>query len=234
MPSSRPYQPLLLRLLHGLTGLWAIAAILTAYWTYTTYDNRWGGLPLPRWNAIEGIHGTFGLWTLLLFPAFAIYSLRRGQKRLLQPNSATHLQQVGKPIWWYTLHRATNSLALLALLFALFSGKMVDSAWLPQGELTHTWYYAHLLSWVGLVLALALHLLMSAKIGGSPLLLSMLEWRVRPQDDPRHWPQQIASNRSTWSWEAIALWFQSLTAYKVTEISILLGLAIAWIVPLFK
>jgi len=234
MPVSRPYQPFLLRILHGLTGISAIAALLTAYWTYTTYDNRWGGLPLPQWNAIEGIHGTFGLWTLLLFPALAIYALRRGQRRLLQTDSAQQLHHVGKPIWWYTLHRAANSFMLLALTFALFSGKMMGSTWLPQGELTHAWYYAHLLSWVVLVVALALHLLMSAKIGGHPLLLSILDWRFRPQDDPRRWWQHITQSRETWGRGAIALWFQSLTAYKVAEISILLSLAIAWIVPLFK
>ncbi|MBD1911571.1 MULTISPECIES: cytochrome b/b6 domain-containing protein [unclassified Leptolyngbya] len=234
MPASRPYQPLLLRLLHGLTGGCAIAAILTAYWTYTTYDNRWGGLPLPLWRAVEGIHGTFGLWTLLLFPALTIYALRRGQNRLLQTNTADHLQQIGQPIWWYTLHRATNSLMLLALTTALFTGKMMDSTWLPQGELTHAWYYAHLTAWVGLVMALALHLLMSAKIGGRPLLLSIWDWRFRPQDHPRHWWPQILQSHKTWSLDAIALWVQTLTAYKVAEISILLSLAIAWIAPLFK
>lgn len=234
MSVSRPYQPLLLRLLHGLTGLCAIAAIVTAYWTYTTYDNRWGGLPLPRWSAIEGIHGTFGLWTLLLFPVFAIYALRRGQKRLLQPESGRHLQLIGKPVWWYTLHRTANSLMLLALTVALFSGKMMDSTWLPMGELNHVWYTLHLLSWVLLVVALALHLLLSAKIGGTPLLLSIVDWRFRQPDHPRHWWPQIVAQRQTWSWGAIAFWFQSLTAYKVTEFSILLSLAIAWILPLFK
>jgi hypothetical protein len=60
---------------------------------------------------------------LLIFPAFAIYAFHRGQKRLMQPDSLGKLAQVGKPIWWYTLNRVTNTLALLALTFALFSGK---------------------------------------------------------------------------------------------------------------
>ena len=33
------YQPFLLRILHGLTGLFAIAAMITAFWTYDTYNN---------------------------------------------------------------------------------------------------------------------------------------------------------------------------------------------------
>jgi hypothetical protein len=53
-----PYQPLLLRILHGLIGLTAIAAIVTAFWTYNTYDGRWGKIPLPKFSEIEGIHGT--------------------------------------------------------------------------------------------------------------------------------------------------------------------------------
>lgn len=52
---SFPYQPLLLRILHGLTGLFLTAAILTAYWTYDTYDGRWGRIPLPTFPDIEGM-----------------------------------------------------------------------------------------------------------------------------------------------------------------------------------
>jgi hypothetical protein len=42
--------------LHGFTGLLLIAAIVSAYWTYDTYDRRWGGF-LPIYRDIEGIHG---------------------------------------------------------------------------------------------------------------------------------------------------------------------------------
>ena len=44
---SQPYQPLLLRILHGLIGLFTIAAVITAYWTYDVYDGRWGSITLP-------------------------------------------------------------------------------------------------------------------------------------------------------------------------------------------
>ena len=50
--SSPPYQPLLLRILHGLTGLCAIAALVTAFWTYNTYDGRWGTIPLPEFQEL--------------------------------------------------------------------------------------------------------------------------------------------------------------------------------------
>ena len=232
--SSRPYQPLLLRILHGLTGLFLIAALLTAYWTYDTYDGRWGSIPLPRFPDIEGIHGTFGLWTLLIFPAFVIYAFHRGQRRLLQPDSLAKLTQVGKPIWWYTLNRLTNTIALLALTFALFSGKMMDETWLPKGELTHGWYYAHLISWGAMVVAIALHLLMNAKIGGFPLLLSMLTWRFREQDSPRFWPNHLSQ---WWLDVQQGVWltgFPSVPMFVALEITILLSIVASWIIPLLK
>ena len=231
---SRPYQPFLLRVLHGLTGLCLIAAILTAYWTYDTYDGRWGRIPLPTYQNIEGIHGTFGLWTLLIFPAFVIYAFHRGQRRLVQPGSLGKLAEVGKPIWWYTFNRVTNTLSLLALTFALFSGKMMDETWLPKGELNHAWYYAHLISWVVMVGMLLVHVLMNAKVGGSPLLLSMLTWQCRDKDSPALWPAHL----SEWWLEirqgAWTRWFQPITAMITLEIAILVTIVAGWIIPLLK
>ncbi|GAB4218118.1 MAG: cytochrome b/b6 domain-containing protein [Synechococcales cyanobacterium] len=229
---SRPYQPFLLRLLHGLTGLCLIAAMLTAYWTYDTYDGRWGRIPLPTFREIESLHGTFGLWTLLIGPALVIYAFHRGQKRLIQPDSLGKLAQVGTPIWWYTLNRITNTVALVALTFALFSGKMMDETWLPKGELTHGWYYAHLMSWVVMGVAISLHLLINAKVGGVPLLLSMLSWQFRDKDSPAQWPDHLgqwwlAVRQGAWT-----RWFQPLTAMIILEIVMLLSLVAAWIIPL--
>lgn len=225
---SRPYQPFLLRVLHGLTGLFLLAALFTAYWTYDTYDGRWGGIPLPPLREMEGIHGTVGLWTLLIFPAFVLYAFHRGQRRLLQPNSLGKLVQVGTPIWWYTLNRLVNTLSLVSLTFALFSGKMMDETWLPKGELTHGWYYAHLISWLVMVSTIALHLLMNAKVGGSPLLLSMLTGQFRDKDSPALWPAHLsqwwlATRQGAWRG-----WFQPLTAISILEISIWVSLIAAW------
>lgn len=195
--SPRPYQPLLLRLLHGLNSLFALGAVFTAFWTYNTYDGRWGRVPLPRFPEIEGIHGTFGLWTLLLLPVFVWYSFHRGQKRLIQPDSFQNLTRLNQPMGWYSLHRITNTGILLALTFAVFTGKMMDETWLPKGELHHVWYSMHLLSWLIVTVGIALHLLMGAKVGGVPLLLSMLSWRWRSKDSPAHWIRHI----QTWRWK---------------------------------
>lgn len=234
MKPTQPYQPLLLRLLHGLTALCLTLAILTAFWTYDTYDGRWGRIPLPTYREIEGIHGTFGLYTLLIFPPFVLYAFHRGQRRLIQPDSLAQLAQVGKPIWWYTFNRLLNTFALIALAFALFSGRMMDEKWLPRGELNHAWYYAHLISWIIMVAAIALHLLMNAKVGGMPLLLSMFNRRCRDQDNPARWPEHV----SQW-WAAVrqgtgfGRW-QMPRFLLGLEMVLLLSVIAAWLVPLMK
>lgn len=234
MSLSKPYQPLLLRILHGLTGLFLVAAMLTALWTYDTYDGRWLDLPLPTYLDVEGVHGTFGLYTLLIFPAFVVYAFHRGQKRLIRPD-LDDLIQVGKPVWWYALSRFTNVLALVALTFALFSGKMMDETWLPQGELDHAWYYAHLITWVVMLVAIALHILLNAKVGGAPLLLSMFSRHFHEIDSPELWRSHISA---WWSvrgfrrgWQSS---FRATPGLIVVEVVILASLAIAWIVSTIK
>lgn len=234
MKPAQPYQPLLLRILHGLTSIFLIAAIVTALWTYDTYDGRWGRVYLPSFREIEGIHGTFGLYTLLIFPAFVLYAFHRGQNRLIQPDSFAKLAQVGKPKGWYALNRLLNTVALLALTFALFSGKMMSEKWLPRGELNHGWYYAHLISWVMMVVAIALHLLMNAKVGGAPLLLSMVRWQFRDKDNPKHWSTHVSH---WWSRVGQGSWFNGFQSWRVLmvlEAAILMSIVAAWIVPLFK
>jgi len=72
MPESKPYQPLLLRLLHGVNAAIALLAIITAFLVYNTYDGRFGKVPVPQIADIIGIHGTFGKLLILgVMPAFA-------------------------------------------------------------------------------------------------------------------------------------------------------------------
>ena len=235
MKPTRLYQPFLLRLLHGLTGLFLILAVLSAFWTYNTYDGRWGTIPLPSYKAIEGVHGTFGLYTLLIFPAFVVYAFNRGKHRLVESKSLSKLtHQIGRPAWWYILSRFCNTFTLIALTFALFSGKMMDETWLPTGELEHFWYYGHLVSWVVVVVAIALHLLMNAKIGGTPFLLSMMTWKFRAQDSPRLWKNHIAAWWSNFQLETWSTWGARLSARPKLEIAIWLSLIAAWLISLSK
>ncbi len=231
---SQPYQPLLLRILHGLTGLFTIAAIITAFWTYDVFDGRWGTISLPKFTEIEGIHGTFGVCTFLIFPLFAIYAFRRGQRRLIQPDSLDKLTKFGQPIWWYTLHRLVNTLSILAVTFAVSSGRMMDEKWLPQGELNHRWYYAHLVSWLVLVTCIALHLLMSIKVGGVPLILSMFNWRFRSKDSPALWRKHLSNWRSNFNVAMVKQWLSSMTLLEIIEIFVFITIVLSVVVSLIK
>ena len=231
---SQPYQPLLLRILHGLTGLFTIGAIITAFWTYDVFDGRWGTISLPKFTEIEGIHGTFGVWTLIIFPLFAIYAFHKGKQRLIQPDSFKKVTKFGQPIWWYTLHRLVNTLSILAVTFAVSSGRMMDEKWLPQGELNHRWYYAHLVSWLILVICIALHLLMSIKVGGVPLILSMINWRFRTKDSPALWRKRFSDWRSNFDVRIIKQWLSSLSLLKIIEIFVFITIVLSLVVSLIK
>ncbi|MDB9305462.1 MULTISPECIES: cytochrome b/b6 domain-containing protein [Cyanophyceae] len=236
MTRSAPYQPLLLRILHGISGILVITAIITGFLVYNTFDQRFGKIPLPKIDPIQDIHGTVALCFLLLLPAFALYSFHAGEKRLLQPDSLQKLTQVGKPIWWVSLQRIVNTLMLIASVWAVISGRMMKEEWLPIGELDHLWYYFHLIAWVIMVCCLAIHLLMSAKVGGAPLLLSMWSGKFRPGDSPRNWYSRLR----TWSSNfyqnfsaGINQLIESNFSLRIIEVFVLLGIIAAFVSPLF-
>jgi hypothetical protein len=179
------YQPVLLRLLHGLNTFLILSSILTGFWVYNTYDGRLGKFPWPKMEGIIDIHGSFGLFFLFVLPIFALYSFQIGQKRLVQANSFTQLAQVGRPVWWLGLQRITNTGILLAASFSLLTGRMMKEDWLPDGDLMQTWYLLHLTGWAMMTVCLCIHLLTHFKVGGVPLLLSMSSLKSRPGDSIR-------------------------------------------------
>ncbi len=191
MTPAKPYQPLLFRILHNVTALLALLAIVTSFVVYNTYDGRLLKLPLPKIPNSIGMHGTFGLFFLLILPVFAIYSFHAGKKRLIQPDSFKNLSKIGKPSWWYSLQRITNTAMLFAATFAVITGRMMQEKWLPNGDLNQSWYLLHIAAWIVLVISFALHLLMSAKVGGTPLLLSIFDTNIREKDSPTTWPEKI-------------------------------------------
>ncbi|HYW19428.1 MAG TPA: cytochrome b/b6 domain-containing protein [Nodularia sp. (in: cyanobacteria)] len=236
MSRSAPYQPLLLRILHGISGILVITAIITGFLVYNTFDLRFGKIPIPKIDPIQDIHGTVGLFFLLLLPAFALYSFHAGEKRLLQPDSIQKLTQVGKPIWWVSLQRIVNTLMLIASVLVVISGRMMKEEWLPIGELDHIWYYFHLIAWVIMVCCLAIHLLMSAKVGGAPLLLTMLSGKFRPEDSPRNWYSRLRiwlGNVSHNFTPGINQLIQSNFYLRIIEVVLLVGIIAAFVLPLF-
>jgi hypothetical protein len=221
MSQSYPYQPILLRILHGAAALLTVLALISGFWVYNTYDKRWGGLALPTLGDIQGIHGTIALTFLLLLPIFVLYSFRLGYRRLVQEQSFSQLKQVGKPVWWISIHRFANTLMLLAATFSVITGRMMKEEWLPAGEIHRSWYLAHLTAWVCLFISLALHLLMGAKVGGVPLLLSMFNWKMQDEDAPRSWLQGIKIKHSS-------------LVLKVLEAIVIGGIMMAFILPVFN
>lgn len=193
MTQAKPYQLLAFRLLHGVIAALIILAIATGFVIYNIYDSRIGHFSIPTVPRIMGIHKLFGRAFLLVMPFFALYSFHSGRRRLLQSDSIQKLSMIGKPIWWYSLHRIINTLLLLGASFALVSGREMDEGWMARGELTHIWYTLHLVSWVILVMCLATHLLMSVRIGGVSLLMSMIHTKYRPYDRPFQLVQAVRS-----------------------------------------
>ena len=236
MNRSAPYQPLIFRILHGISGILGIGAIISGFLVYNTFDKRFGYIAIPKINPIQDIHGTLAVFFLILLPFFAVYSFHAGKRRLLQPDSIQNLTQFGKPIWWVSLQRLVNTKMLLAAVLVVVSGRMMKEEWLPLGELDHVWYYAHLMAWVIIIFCLAIHVLMSAKVGGAPLLLSILSWKFRPEDSPTNWYSRLCvwlGNFSHNLREEINQFMKGGLLLQIIEVIVLGGIISAFILPLF-
>ena len=168
-PMAAPYQPSLLRLLHGLTAVVALLCWFTGAAVYSQFDGRWGHLPLELPEAID-LHGTAGFLLKLVAGPFVLYALTLGRARLRRP---------------------ANAVALLALLLSLISGLLMNEDWLREGQLDHLVYHLHLLGWLLFTAAVLWHGLAQLRRGGPALALSMLQLGLRPGDGPADWPAQV-------------------------------------------
>lgn len=166
----RPYQPSLLRLLHGATALLVPLAWLTGLLVYSNHDGRFGRLPFSLAGEWIDIHGTVGFLLWLIALLLALYALTAGRLRLRQP---------------------ANALALVALMLAVGSGKLMDEDWLRDGQFQQVVYSVHLLAWLLIALAVTLHVASVLQRGGLPLARSMASVQLRPGDLPGNWFDQI-------------------------------------------
>jgi hypothetical protein len=166
----RPYQPSLLRLLHGTTAILVGLSWLSGLLVYSLFDGRWGRLPIRLPGEWIDLHGTVGVALLLLAGLFAAYAFSLGR---------------------WQLGRASNAVALAALALAIGTGKLMQEDWLRAGELHHLVYTLHLLAWVGMAAAVLIHLNGVMCRGGLPMLRSMLSLRIRKGDLPADWPHQL-------------------------------------------
>ena len=166
-----PYQPSLLRLLHGATGLLVAGAWLSGLVLLLTLDRRWGSLPLALPGEWVDLHGTVGVLLLPVALLFGLYACTLGRRRL---------------------QRFTNLVPLLALALAIGSGKLMDEDWLREGQLDHLVYSVHLSAWLLLAISVVLHLAGGLGRGGWPLLRSMAALGWRPNDAPAAWWGQLS------------------------------------------
>lgn len=166
----RPYQPSLLRILHGAMALLVPLAWLSGFIAYSNNDGRFGRLLWSIPGDWLDIHGSFGfiLWPLALL--FSLYALSLGKAKLRQP---------------------ANTAALLALAAAVGSGKLMDEEWLEDGQLNHWIYSLHLSSWLLLTGTIIWHVIAVWRRGGSDLASSIFRTSFKGNDWPIHWPSQI-------------------------------------------
>lgn len=169
----RPYQPSLLRLLHGSMVLMVPLAWLSGFLVYSSYDGRFGRLAFFLPGEWIDIHGTIGVLLLPLALLFGLCALSIGRARLNQ---------------------AANAAALLGLTLAVGSGKLMKEDWLRNGQLDHIVYSLHLLAWLLIAGAVFWHLAAVMRKGGTALATSVFQLKVRNNDLPQHWPRQV------WRW----------------------------------
>ena len=173
-PKKGPYQPSLLRALHGCSALALLGCWLTGLVVYSRYDGRWGRLPLQLPGDWIDIHGSLGVVLLPFAVLLAVYACSLGRRRLQRPS---------------------NSLPLLALGLAIGSGKLMQEDWLRSGQLHHLAYHLHLLAWLLVGVAVAAHLWGVLRLGGWPLAQSMLNTTARSGDQPSDWLRQLRRSR---------------------------------------
>ncbi len=167
---ARPYQPSLLRSLHGATALAVLGCWLSGLVVYSLHDGRWGRLPLQLPGDWIDIHGSLGVVLLPLALLLLAYALSKGRRQQQRPS---------------------NAIPLLALALAIGSGKAMQEDWLRNGQLHHLAYQLHLLAWLLMALAVLTHLWGGLQRGGWPLLRSMLSTSTRQGDHPGDWLRQL-------------------------------------------
>lgn len=172
MPPTAPYQPSLVRLLHGAMVVLVPLAWLSGAIVYSNLDGRLLRLPLQVPGNWIDLHGSIGvlLWPPALL--FGLVAVSIGRSRLRQP---------------------ANAAALIALLLAVGSGKLMQEEWLRNGQLDQWVYHLHLLAWLLIAAAIAWHVAAALRRGGTALARSMFSTSLRSNDHPRHWPQQLGA-----------------------------------------
>jgi hypothetical protein len=234
MAAKSPYQALLLRLLHGAIAVLLITAFKTGGGIFDAYGQKIENLLLPLearqllatpilWHQIAGCSASIGLFL------FALYNFQFGRNRLVQKHSLQALKTVGQPIWWYTLHRLVNTWLLIGLTLVVVAGCLFSHS-ISHGQAIGELGMLHGIAFRIIMPSVVLHLLMSLRVGGVPLLLSMFNFKHRESDQSFSWqlirtivttlPSQLRNQRDN-------------VALLLVQIWVLLGSTIAWLAIIF-
>ena len=81
-PMAAPYQPSLLRVLHGATALLVATGWITGLLLLGSFDGRWGRFPFTLDGEWIEWHGRVGLLLALVLLLFVPYALTLGAGRL--------------------------------------------------------------------------------------------------------------------------------------------------------
>ena len=170
MAMARPYQPSLLRLLHGLTALLVFAAWISGSLILLRFDHAQGEFSLPGLPELTEHHQVIGLVLVPFALMFGLYALIAGRA---------------------ALRKAANLLPLLVLVLALASGLLMDDDGRFSADLHHLVKTIHVFAWAALAVSLLVHTLAALRRGGVPLIRSMVSARVQAYDWPTQWPAQL-------------------------------------------
>jgi hypothetical protein len=97
-PMADPYQPSLLRVLHGATALLVATGWITGLPLLGSFDGRWGRLPFTLDGVWIELHGRVGLVLALLLLLFVSYALTLGAGRLRRFANSQPLLAVSVPL----------------------------------------------------------------------------------------------------------------------------------------
>ncbi len=128
---------------------------------FSNHDGRWLRLPLQVPGNWIDIHGTIGVLLWPLACLFVIYALSVGRFRL---------------------RHGANAVALIALVLAVSSGKLMQEDWLRNGDLDHVIYHLHVLAWLLIAATVPWHISGVFSRGGMALASSMFKLKVRVKD----------------------------------------------------
>ena len=75
---------------------------------------------------------------------------------------------------------------------------------------------------------------MGIKVGGIPLILSMIHGQFRSKDSPALWRKHFSNWRNSFGVAMVKQWLFPCSLHKILEVFVLTTIVLAWIISLVK